>query len=97
MAKNAASEDALGELHATVATALSDAIKSGEASASVLAVAVTFLKNNNISADPSTNAELDELTRALAAKRKGGKDRLKEAAMAADDFASQLGMPGSLQ
>ena len=97
MAKNAASEDALGELHATVAQVLTSAIQGEEVSAATLSVAVTFLKNNNITADPSSNAELAELTAALAARRKDGKGKLKEMQMAEEQFHRSVDMPGSLQ
>jgi hypothetical protein len=97
MAKNAATEDALGELHATVAQVLTSAIQGEEVSAATLSVAVTFLKNNNITADPSSNAELAELTAALAARRKDGKGKLKEMQMAEEQFHRSVDMPGSLQ
>jgi hypothetical protein len=97
MAKNAASEDALGQLHATVAQVLTSAIQGEEVTAATLAVAVTFLKNNNITADPSSNAELAELTAALAARRKDGKGKLKEMQMAEEQFHRSIDMPGSLQ
>jgi hypothetical protein len=99
MAKNAATEDALGELHATVARVLTSAIatQGEEVTAATLSVAVTFLKNNNITADPSSNAELAELTAALAARRKDGKGKLKEMQMAEEQFHRSVDMPGSLQ
>ena len=97
MAKNAASEDALGALHATVAKVLTNAIQGEEVTAATLSVAVTFLKNNNITADPSSNAELAELTAALAARRKDGKGKLKEVQMAEEQFHRSVDMPGSLQ
>lgn len=97
MAKNAASEDALGELHATVAKVLTSAIQGDEVTAATLSVAVAFLKNNNITADASHNAELAELTAALAARRKDGKGKFKEMQMAEDQFLKSVDMPGSLQ
>ena len=97
MAKNAASEDALGTLHSTLATILTEAIKSEEVTAATLSVAVAFLKNNNITANASSNAELDELTRALAARRKDGKGKLKEMQMAEEQFQHAVGMPDSIQ
>lgn len=76
----AASDKALGELHATVARVLTSAItttEEGGPSAAVLSAAITFLKNNNITASPTDNTELAELNKQLAERRKDGKDRLK--------------------
>lgn len=75
---SAATDKALGELHATVARVLTSAISSEEVpSAAVLSAAITFLKNNNITASPTDNAELAELNRKLVERRKEGKDNLR--------------------
>ena len=50
----AATSDLLGELHELVATALLDRIKSGEATAAEFAQAIKLLKDNNITAIPTT-------------------------------------------
>lgn len=101
-----ASEEALGDLHAAVAVALKEAInpqaevgKPAIASAAHLAAAITFLKNNSITADPSTNQGLSDLRKDLAEKRQQGKGKLKANLAAADALADLLpGMvPGSLQ
>jgi len=89
----AATDKKLGELHEAVAKHLIDAIESpadGGVPASLLAVAVGFLKNNNITADPTTNAALDELSKSLAARRqkKLNPQQLQEAAEA---FAASQG------
>jgi len=97
MAKNAASEDALGALHATVAKVLTQAIQGEEVTAATLSVAVAFLKNNNITADATHNEELAELTAALAARRKDGKGKLKEMQMAEEQFFKSVDMPGIVQ
>ena len=79
-----ASETALGELHGAVAVALTEIVQgirdeNGRlipAGAAHIAAAIAFLKNNNITADASSNAELDELTRTLKERRARGKGRL---------------------
>ena len=56
----------LDELHDTVARDLLDRIKSGEASASELSVAVKFLKDNNATLDVITaNSPMSNLLEAL--------------------------------
>lgn len=79
-----ASENALGELHGAVAVALTETIRGARdengvfipPSAAHLATAIAFLKNNNITADASSNQELDELTKTLKERRARGKNRL---------------------
>lgn len=66
---SAASDKELGKLHATVARKLGDLIEGDECSAAVLGAAITFLKNNNITAAASGNQELDALKEKLANKR----------------------------
>lgn len=66
MATNAATEAALGSLHATLAAVLTEALKAeGGAPAAVLAVAAKFLKDNDISCTVSGNAAMEELDAAL--------------------------------
>jgi len=50
------------------------------------------LKNNNISCDPSENAELTNLSKALAARRKG-RAAISQSALdeAADQYANSVG------
>lgn len=70
----AATDKKLGVLHEAVANHLIAVIESpGDEGvpASVLAVAVAFLKNNNITASVSANAELSALSEKLAARRRG--------------------------
>ncbi len=85
----AASDKALGELHSTVATVLTAAISADEPSAAMIAAAITFLKNNNITASPTDNAELAELNKKLAERRRTGKDTLRQQLQEADQLMSQ--------
>ena len=74
-----ASEAELSDLHGALARGLTDIIKDGvevptkegsvkvTAPAAYFGAAVALLKNNNITADPSKNEELDALTKALVA------------------------------
>lgn len=78
----AASDKDLGELHSALTREITERIKGYEdftedgksivrrATAAELAVAVTLLKNNNITADASDNAELKALSTALTERRK---------------------------
>lgn len=70
----AATDKALGELHAQVAAALSSQVTGGEdgtpPSPALLGAAIAFLKNNNITADAADNAALKELNQKLAERRK---------------------------
>lgn len=96
-----ASEDTLGALHSAVATALSTIIadgvkvvdKEGEvvtlaAGPAYFGAAIAFLKNNNITADPSVDAGLQDLQRTLAARRRSRKDSLSGLDDAAAAFAA---------
>lgn len=66
MATNAATEAALGSLHATLATVLTQALTAeGGAPAAVLAVAAKFLKDNSISCVVDKENGMGELQRAL--------------------------------
>lgn len=111
MAKKAATEQKLGELHAIVADGLSRVIAEGQAAtdsegnvtvatagAAYFAAAITFLKNNNITADPAENAALSDLAAALAAKRQAGKSKMASPSLekAAEEYAVTSGV-GVLQ
>lgn len=65
----AATSDTLGQLHELVAHALIDRIKSGEATAADFAQALKMLKDNNITAIPTSDNGLGQLVGSL-------KDRL---------------------
>lgn len=94
----AASVDALGALHALVAASLKEDLEAAEqiedpglralARDKARAQAITFLKNNSITADPETNAGLSELRAKLQRKRDVGKESL---AQAAEAFAERVG------
>jgi hypothetical protein len=102
-----ASEDALGELHGAVAVALTSIIKDGvavlggkgedveavkiDAPASYFAAAIALLKNNNITADPSSNAALNGLKEQLAKSRQDRKGTINSKQQAADRLEQQLG------
>ena len=98
----AANAKTLGELHEAVATAFSEQVKgfveadeegkerTVRPSPALLGAAVAFLKNNNITADPETNAALGELKDKLAARRKG-KVSAELLDQAANDFAAHMG------
>ena len=82
-----ASDTLLKELHAELARQLLDVVKNGvpvfdkegdevgtrKATAAELAVAVTFLKNNDITADLNDSDATRELREALEARRKKAK------------------------
>ena len=82
-----ASDTLLKELHAELARQLLDVVKNGvpvfdkegeevgtrKATAAELAVAVTFLKNNDITADLNDSDATKELREALEARRKRAK------------------------
>lgn len=80
----AASDKALGELHGLVARSLTSRLESGEFTAAELGAAISFLKNNNITADATDNVELRALSDQLAARRrkKVSQSTLDEAAEA---------------
>lgn len=78
-----ATDKDLGELHGALARALTDVVAAGvstvvdgevvkmPASPAYLAAAITFLKNNNITAGKD-DSELDALKQALEQKRRRG-------------------------
>ena len=94
----AATDKALGTLHQAVATGLTEALKPVplegggilQAPPAYFAAAIAFLKNNNITADPTTNKDLAELGDALRRRRN---NRLTPQQMeeAADQFALSQG------
>ena len=97
--EGSATEAKLGTLHGVVAEALTNAIQSpGEngLSPAMLGAAITFLKNNNITASPTQNAALSGLNTALNARRRKGQMTLKSATEAADAFADMNSAHGML-
>jgi hypothetical protein len=97
-----ATDTQLGNLHAAVAEVLVETLRNGAvvgseegepvritAPAAYIGAAIAFLKNNNITADPSTNEGLKNLDDQLRARR----NRLtpEDLAKAADDFAASQG------
>jgi hypothetical protein len=104
----AATDNALQELHAQIARSLTDAVKPVEVvdedgtvkvlppSAAHLAAAITFLKNNNITASPTGNKALSDLSDALAARRK---KKIAPAALqeAEEQLAFNLGLQAGVQ
>lgn len=63
------------------------------ASAAYYMAAITFAKNNNITADAGTNKELDDLTKALQARRQAAKGKMTQATVqeVAAQFERDLG------
>ncbi len=102
-----ASEDELAEMHGVIARGLTTVLREGvtvgvgpegeplkaTASAAYFAAAITFAKNNNITADAGSNKDLQDFTRALAEKRKNAKGRLSptEIEQAAETLDRDLG------
>ena len=98
----AASDKTLGNLHELVATAFSEQVKGYteideegkeriiRPSPALLGAAVTFLKNNNITADVEGNTALRDLNDKLKARRNKA---IPQAALdqAADDFSQRFG------
>ncbi len=93
-ASGTATEDAMGVLHGTVAIALTQAVSGEACTAAMLGAAITFLKNNNITASASKNAELDELNRSLAARRRKKAITPRQMEEASEQFSSLMGMSG---
>jgi hypothetical protein len=83
-----ATEEELASLHGVIARELKTVILDGTtvmvkgeptkvtASAAYFMAGLTMLKLNNITADPTSNAELSDLTKALAQRRKAAKERM---------------------
>jgi hypothetical protein len=60
-----ANTDVMDKLHGLVAKKLIEKIESGEATAADYGVAIKFLKDNSVLADPSLNETLGKLQRAM--------------------------------
>lgn len=95
-----ASEEDLGHLHGAVARLLTDVVDNGvvvgvndegpvraTAPAAYVVAALAMLKQNNITADPATNAALSDLERKLTAKRQDAKRSLSADALADAAFS----------
>lgn len=89
-AEGKANSDSLGELHGLVAAYLAAVIKTGCATPALIGAAITFLKNNSITADPATNAKLNELSQTLK-ERKGKKLTPAQLADAEQTFSQMTG------
>lgn len=89
-----ATEAQLAELHAAVAGALTAVVKEEAPSAAHIMAAISFLKNNNITADAETNSDLKALGEALKEKRARNKMNLTTLRGVADEIDRDLG--GSL-
>ena len=97
-----ASEEDLGGLHGSIARGLKEIIDEGtivsvaedgspvrgSAGAAYFMAGITFLKNNNITADAGKNAELAALSDALNKRRRASKDGMGKRAY--DEAAQQL-------
>jgi hypothetical protein len=70
MSKNhgKATEEALGDLHGALATALADKIRDGTATAADFSVARQFLKDNGIDAIPTAGNGIGKLAEQLPFK-----------------------------
>lgn len=102
-----ATEEDLGALHGVLARGLTEVLKEGvavvdkegdihktPASAAYFMAAITFVKNNNITADPSTNEALSDLKSMLDAKRKAGKSGLTKRAIESVADMIERDLPG---
>jgi len=91
-AEGKANEDKLATLHGVVAEYLTLCIMSGKAAPAIVGAAITFLKNNQITADPATNAAIAGLTQTLRERRNRKGGLTKEAAAEAErQFADLMG------
>lgn len=91
-----APEAALASLHGIVSEYLTLKLASGKATAAEVGAAITFLKNNSITADPATNEALAGLGRTLANRKRRGSltaDERQEATSAFDAVMGSM-MPG---
>lgn len=84
-----ASEAALGELHAVVATWLTGKIKDGEASAADISNAIKMLKDNSITCVVEKGSALDELKEQLEEKGKAMTPDQQDLAAALDSLDFQ--------
>ena len=64
-----ASEEMMKELHLLTATKMKDLLAKDDISPQLLNSVVSFLKNNSITSDPSTDAAIDELEKTLREKK----------------------------
>lgn len=108
-----ATADDLGALHRAVAEVLTKKIAAplyseGEpipgseglaATAAELSAAITFLKNNGVTADPSEDKGLQDLARQLEEQRKRAKGRLnrEDLERAAKEMEEYVGYTGRVQ
>ena len=106
-----ATDKDLGELHGAVTRLLTDVVENGvtvgldedgkavkaTAPAAYVVAALAMLKNNNITADASTNAELSGLAKKLAEKRAAGKHTLSPAALGEAAEQLERDLPGFMQ
>ena len=92
-----ATEAKLAELHGAVADALTTVVKVEEPSAAHIMAAITFLKNNNITADAESNAALSELSKQLAEKRKTQKGKLSPESLQEAAAVFERDLPGFIQ
>lgn len=97
-----ATESQLGDLHGAIAEGLTEIIREGtvvsiaedgspvrgSAGAAFFMAGITFLKNNNITADAGKNAELAALSEALNKRRRASKEGMGKRAY--DEAAAQL-------
>ena len=58
----------MAELHDLVARKLKQMVSNNKATAADLSVAIKFLKDNNVMADPDLNSAIDELKKAVDTK-----------------------------
>lgn len=86
-----ATEDELGKLHAIVARGLAAQLTGPEPTAAAFGAAISFLKNNNITADPTRNSDLLDLQDKLVQRRKEKKLSLTQLREAQDDFEKLVG------
>lgn len=94
VATGAATEEVMGTLHGTVARVLTAAISSEDVNAALLGAAITFLKNNNITASPSNNKDLAALKTELGKKRQRKELTSRSLKEAADTFEQMQGANG---
>lgn len=88
-----ADSDKLGVLHGLVAEYLAAVIRTGSATPALIGAAITFLKNNAITADPATNAKLAALSETLKARKGKGLTKT-QMADAESTFQSMMGGQG---
>lgn len=94
-----ATQAKLATLHGVVADTLTKMVTPVETeegvvlppAANVLA-AITFLKNNSVTADPETNDRINTLKERLQAKRKDAKQDIQSLAEAAESYLERSGM-----